>query len=262
MPRSTRIMWVRRGLYACAVAGFLTACGGGAAAVIEAPSASISIDGDAGDWSDIPSQTVELEPVLRQDVLPQTASVSVAHDGENVYVLFQVSDNLTWTEGDAHKSGAAAVMWRIDDGAAAHMGAEAESLGQSQGMVDIWHWELDCPAGSPSGGAASAADDGESGDDTVCNLDDEWSTTPSEREDDEGEGAENSLLGVWSHDGSSWIFEISRPLTTGDETDADLSDGGNLALAYWDGDNGDEGWTNLQHVVSSNAGWIEVRFEE
>lgn len=262
MPRPMRIMWIRRGVCLSAAVGLLAACGGGPAAVIEAPSASISIDGDDEDWADVPSQTVELEPVLRQDVAPHTASVSVAHDADNVYVLFEVSDNLTWTEGDAHLSGAAAVMWRIDDGAATHMGAEAESLGQSEGAVDIWHWELDCPAGSPSGGAASAAEDAASGDDTVCNLDDEWSTTPSEREDDDGEGAENSLLGVWSHDGSSWIFEISRPLSTGDETDADLSDGGNLALAYWDADNSDEGWGNLQHVVSSNAGWIEVRFAE
>lgn len=250
---------MRRGVCSSAVFILLTACGGGSAVVIEAPSASISVDGDAAEWANIASETVELEPVLRQDVPPHEATVSVAHDAENVYVLFEVTDNLTWTEGDPHMSGAAAVMWRIDDKAATHMGAEAESLGESQGMVDIWHWELDCPAGSPSGGAASEA---VGGDDTVCNLDDEWSETPSDREDDDAGGAENSLLGVWRHDGSSWIFEISRPLVTGDETDADLSAGGNLALAYWDADNGEEGWTNLQHVVSSNAGWIEVTFAE
>lgn len=259
MPCAARIVWLRRGIGSLAILALVTACGGGSAAVIDAPSASISVDGDAEDWADIPKQTVELEPVLRQEVSPHTATVSVAHDDDNVYVLFEVEDNLTWTEGDAHKSGAAAVMWRIDDAAATHMGAEDDSLGESEGMVDIWHWELDCPSGSPSGGAVSEAEDG---DDSVCNLDDEWSTTPSEREDDGGEGAENSLLGVWGHDGSSWIFEISRPLSTGDETDADLSEGGNLALAYWDADSSDEGWGNLQHVVSSDAGWIEVNFTE
>ncbi|MGB8360381.1 MAG: ethylbenzene dehydrogenase-related protein [Acidimicrobiia bacterium] len=259
MPRSSRNIWLRVLVCIFVASGVLTACGGGAAAVLEAPTVSISVDGDAADWEDVPSETIELEPVLRQDVLPHTATISVARDATNVYVLFEVSDNLTWTEGDVHKSGAAAVMWRIDDAAATHMGAEAESLGESQGMVDIWHWQLECPAGSTSGGAASATDNG---DDPVCDLDDEWSATPSEREDDDGDGAENSLLGVWSHDGSSWIFEISRPLVTGDANDADLSEGGNLALAYWDGDNGDEGWGNLQHVVSSDAGWIEVRFAD
>lgn len=259
MSRPSRNSWLRGLVCMCAASGLLTACGGGAASVLEAPTASISVDGDTSDWEDVPSETIELVPVLRQDVLPHTATVSVARDSTNVYVLFEVSDNLTWTEGDVRRSGAAAVMWRIDDAAATHMGAEAESLGESQGTVDIWHWQLVCPAGSASGGAASATDNG---DDPVCDLDDEWSATPSDREDDDGDGAENSLLGVWSHDGSSWIFEMSRPLVTGDETDADLSEGGNLALAYWDADSSDDGWGNLQHVVSSDAGWIEVRFAE
>ena len=172
MPCPWRNIRLRGLVCVFAASGVLTACGGGAAAVLEAPIASISVDGDTADWEDVPSETIELEPVLRQDVPPHTATVSVARDATNVYVLFEVSDNLTWTEGDVHKSGAAAVMWRIDDAAATHMGAEAESLGESQGMVDIWHWQLECPAGSTSGGAASATDNG---DDPVCDLDDEWS---------------------------------------------------------------------------------------
>lgn len=261
MIRVARLIVSYRGVGIVALASLLmVGCGGEDTIVLEAPSESISVDGDAADWADVPAQDLELHPVLRQEIPEHMAKVSVAHDEDNVYVLLEVTDNLTWTEGDAHKSAAAAVMWRIDDPASPHMGAEEDALGTSLGMVDIWHWELDCPAGSPTGGAVSDAGDGDPGNDAACNLDDEWSTTPSEREDDNASGAENSLFGVWGHDGSSWIFEFSRPLATGDETDADLTAGGNLAVAYWDADNGEEGWDALEHLVSSDAGWIEVDF--
>ena len=50
---------------------------------------------------------------------------------------------------------------------------------------------------------------------------------------------ENSLLGVWNHtnpveDGEgSWIFEIRRPLQTGDENDAQLEVGGASSGMAW-----------------------------
>ena len=230
----------------------------GPAIELKAPTATITVDGDASDWAGIPTADVELEAVMGLTVPTHDATVAVAHDDTNVYVLFKVEDNLLWTEGDAHKSAAASVMWQIDPDAPAHMGAEEAALTESLGMVDIWHWELDCAAGTKSGGAVSGATDGN---DPACNLDDEYAKTPFEREDDNADGAENSLTGVWNHDGTSWIFEISRPLTTGDSTDAQLKDGGKLALAYWDPDNSEEGWEGNEHVVSSEVGWIDVTFE-
>ncbi|MEE9198713.1 MAG: ethylbenzene dehydrogenase-related protein [Dehalococcoidia bacterium] len=130
-------------------------------------------------------------------------------------------------------------------------------------MVDIWHWELDCGPGELSGG-----NDAPSGNDPDCNFDDEYSTTPEEREDDGTAQAENSLAGVWDHtaraqgQGASgtWIFEMSRPLNTGDPEDGQLQLGGQaqMALAYWDADETPDGWTDAGHLQSSSGGWIEI----
>jgi hypothetical protein len=90
---------------------------------------------------------------------------------------------------------------------------------------------------------------------------------PDEREDDNSATGENSLLGVWNHtnpaeDGEGgWIFEMRRPLQTGDEQDVQLEVGGasaGMAIAYWDPDFGPEGWEDDGHVQSANQGWIEV----
>jgi hypothetical protein len=151
------------------------------------------------------------------------------------------------------------------------MGSSDDDYEVSLGMVDIWHWELDCAAGALSGGGGIAG-----GDDPDCNLDDEYATDPETREDDgkadEGEvlndTAENSLAGVWEHTASAegagaegtWIFEMSRPLQTGDSEDAQFASGGTalIALAYFDADETLEGWTDTGHLQSSENGWIEV----
>ncbi|HSL15313.1 MAG TPA: ethylbenzene dehydrogenase-related protein [Actinomycetota bacterium] len=264
-----------------AAAVLLAACGGGDAEpeaedgheeglpqrTIEAPSAAITIDGDPSDWAAIEGLDVTLEAIRGEDVEPRAATIRVAHDKKSVYVLFEVTDDYNWNPDDAHLSGSGAVMWSIEEGAGEHMGAEEPDRETSLGMVDIWHWELECAAGEQSGGAVSEPGEGEGpGDDGACNLDDEWATIPEEREDDNGAGAENSLLGVWSHtsptedSSGDWIFELRRPLETEDEQDAQLAVGETalLALAYWDPDNGDAGWDDDEHAQSANQGWIEV----
>lgn len=274
----------RRGLLVlmAVLATFAAACGGGAAdegageegehgeehevRTIEAPAATIAVDGDTADWADIAGLEVTLEAIQGQEVEPRAASVKVAHDDQYVYVLFEVNDDYNWDAEDAHLSGSSALMWAIDEGAGEHMGAEEPARNVSLGMVDIWHWELDCPLGEQSGGAVHDPGDGDPGNDGGCNFDDEWATIPDEREDDVGEGAENSLLGVWNHTDATegaqgtWIFEMQRPLETGDPQDAQFSVGGSslMAIAYWDPDNSPEGWDEKQHVQSSNQGWIEV----
>jgi hypothetical protein len=83
--------------------------------------------------------------------------------------------------------------------------------------------------------------------------------------------AENSLAGVWEHtarasgpgaDGS-WIFEMSRPLQTGDPQDAQFASGStaNVALAFFDPTEGAEGWSDAGHLQSAYNGWIEVTLE-
>ena len=275
-------MFRRHGLIlAVAAAALLAACGGGGAEpeadgptepeegtqrTIEAPSAAITVDGDSSDWAAIEGLDLTLEAIRGEGVEPRAATIKVAHDDEAVYVLFEVTDDYNWNADDAHLSGSAAVMWAIEEGAGEHMGAEEPDRATSLGMVDIWHWELECAAGAESGGSVSDPAGEDPGNDGECNLDDERATTPSEREDDNGEGAENSLLGVWSHtnateDGEgTWIFEMRRPLATGDAQDAQLTVGETalLAFAYWDPDNSDAGWGDDEHAQSANQGWVEV----
>jgi hypothetical protein len=238
----------------------------------EASAATISIDGDTSDWAAIPGAQVTLgqidfslagQPDDIGEIDPVDVTLKVAADSDNVYVLVEVPDDYDFVADDHGQSAALAVMFRIDDPAAPHMGTTEEDQESSLGKVDIWHWELDCGAGELSGG-----NDAASGNDPDCNLDDEYSTTPEDREDDGTAQAENNIAGVWDHTGraqgagaeGTWIFEMSRPLDTGDPDDARFQLGGaaNLALAYWDADETADGWTAAGHVQSSTGGWIQV----
>jgi hypothetical protein len=233
---------------------------------VSAPVASIAVDGDASDWADIEGLSFTMEAIDGESVDPKQATVKFAHDDEFIYSLFEVDDDFNWTSGDPHKAGAPSWLWAIDSDAGAHMGAEEPDRETSLGMVDIWHWELNCGIGEEQGGRVSDAGDGDPGNDAACNFDDEWATTPEDREDDNGDGAENSLLGVFTHTDptedaeGTWTFEVSRPLQTGDEQDAEFEVGGTslLAMAYWDPDSDPEGWEDDHHVQTSNQGFIEV----
>jgi len=237
---------------------------------IEAPEAEIVVDGDASDWDTIAGLELTLEPIPGVEVEPKQATLKVARDSTNVYLLLEVDDDYDWTAEDAHElSAAIGIQWAIDTDAAEAMGAEEVDQETSLGMVDIWHWELECATGIQSGGAVSDAGEGKDpGNDDACNFDDEWATTPENREDDNGSGAENSLLGVFTHSEASagvdgtYVFEMSRPLQTGDAQDAQFESGetARVAVAYWDPDNSPEGWVDEEHVQSANQGWIEVEF--
>jgi hypothetical protein len=239
---------------------------------ISAPAAAITVDGNPSDWNGIAGLDLTLEGIQGVEVPVESkeATIRVAHDDRFVYLLFEVQDDYDWNAEDAHVSGASAVMWAVLPEAGAHMGPEdPEGKGPSLGMVDIWHWELECAAGEQSGGEVSDPGSGKPGNDSGCNFDDEWATSPEDREDDNANGAENSLLGVWSHtnpsdDGAgTWVFEIRRPLQTGDEQDAQFAVGSPsmMALAYWDADQTPSGWEDDGHSQSSNQGWIQVTLE-
>ncbi len=250
----------------------------GESIAFDAASATITVDGDSSDWDAIEGVTVPLEQIeipagVDWDEPGALDSVDVtlkvATDSENVYVLLEIPDDYDFVADDHNLSASLAVMFLIDPEAGPHMGAGDDDLELSLGMVDIWHWELDCAAGALSGGG-----DPGSGDDPDCNFDDEFATDPEEREDDGGgdaivnADAENSLVGAWEHtaratgagaDGT-WIFEMSRPLQTGDPQDAQLVSGGValMALADFDADETATGWTDTGHLQSAEVGWIEV----
>ena len=240
---------------------------------LDAPMAAITVDLDISDWDGIAGLDMTLVGIEGEDVDDQAANVKVAHDGEFLYMLFSVSDDYDFNIDDHKLSPAIGVMWAITSGAGSAMGATEDDQDTSLGLVDIWHWELDCDFGAEQGGRVGGPGEGKPlGNDDACNFDDEYSTDPETREDDgnDGEaGAENSLLGVWMHtnpvaDGEgTWYFEMSRPLQTGDAQDAQFTVGGTvlLAMAYWDPDNSVEGWDDATHAVSSIDGWIQVTLQ-
>ena len=226
----------------------------------EAATGSRRIDGAAADWAGVPALDVTLESLDGAREL--SVNLQVSFDAANIYVLVSVPDDYNATPGEHEASGALAMLWAIDEEAGPHMGTDGVRLTTSLGMVDIWHWEIDCEPGVVSGGQ----DRSEDGDDPDCNLDDEYATTPFERNDDAGD---NLLTGVYDHTGrasgedaaGTWYWEISRPLATGDAQDAQFAAGGaaKLALAYWDPDQTADGWTDSGHLQSAEVGWIIVQ---
>lgn len=243
---------------------------------LSAASATIAVDGDDSDWAGIEGLTLTLAQFQipqgsdwEYDSLdPVQAEVKAAADTERIYLLFKVFDDYDFDPNDGKLSASANAMFRIEQAAGPHMGSGDQDFEQSLGMVDLWHWELDCGPGESAGGGAPG-----SGDDPDCNLDDEFSTDPEERDDDGGgpvanPNAENSLTGAWDHTGraggagadGAWIFELSRPLQTGDPEDAQFAQNTSafLALAYFDADESTIGWSDAGHLTSAGEGWIEV----
>jgi ethylbenzene dehydrogenase len=239
---------------------------------LTAASASIVLDGQLDDWADIEGIEVPLEAIPEEFREESTAgedvtvTLKVATDGANVYVLVAVPDGFDYDPDNGRRSPALAVQWAVDPEISPHMGAAEPDFKESTGMVDIWHWELDCGPGELSGGSFPT------GNDPDCNLDDEYATLTDEREDDD---ADNSITGSWDHTARAqgvgadglFVFEMARPLRTDDAQDAqfELAAPAFLALAYWDGNEGreeDGGWTDAGHVQSAELGWIEVAFEQ
>jgi hypothetical protein len=215
-----------------------------------------------------------LEPIVDRaddELEDKDVTVRMAHDSDNIYMLFTIEDDYDYVADDHNLSAAVAMMFPVDAGSGAHMGADDEEGENSTGMVDIWHWELDCAAGELNGGGAGhpAGEGKDPGNDDVCNMDDEWATDAETREDDNTATGENSMTGVWWHSNptengapGTWFFEASRPLQNGDEQDVQFTVGEStlLALAYWDADFGPEGWDDSprmdchQHRVTRCSG--------
>jgi hypothetical protein len=156
---------------------------------LDAPEAVITVDDDVSDWAGVAGLSLTLEPIVDRaddELEDKDVTVRMAHDSDNIYMLFTIEDDYDYVADDHNLSAAVAMMFPVDAGSGAHMGADDEEGENSTGMVDIWHWELDCAAGELNGGGAGhpAGEGKDPGNDDVCNMDDEWATDAETREDD------------------------------------------------------------------------------
>src|SRR3972149_1250168 len=107
----------------------------------EAASATIAVDGDATDWAAIEGATITLEQLRMENLEPSEAAeiefgpldpldvtLKVANDGTDVYVLLEVPDAFDYDAEDHNLSASLAVMFRVDEPAPPHMGAEEADL--------------------------------------------------------------------------------------------------------------------------------------
>lgn len=220
----------------------------------------IVIDGFVGDWAGVAGTTITLiRPLATTERLVNGLTLKVAYDDANIYVLAMINDDFDYNATDYHLSGSVAVLWQIDPAATPDMGG-------GMGNVDIWHWELDCGPGVPSGTNLL------SGNDPSCNFDDEWASDVFLRRDDT---IANELYGVWSHTNMSapgapgfWIFEMRRSLKTSDTMNQDrqftVNQSVGMAVAYWDPDETPTGFTNSGHYATCrdpatlDFSWIDV----
>src|SRR3972149_11789396 len=138
---------------ALAAAALILTLGGGsvarAALSLQAASATITVDGNSADWASINGlaltlQQFEIPPGSDWEydpVAPKNATLKVASDASNIYVLVEVDDTFNYVAGDHDLSAALAVMFRIDQPAGPHMGTGATDFETRLGKGDIWHWE-------------------------------------------------------------------------------------------------------------------------
>lgn len=224
----------------------------------------IIVDGFADDWSAVTGTTLTMiRPLATSERLTDALTLKVAYDDANIYVLVMIEDDFNYNASDHDKSAALAVLWQID-------AAATPDMGGGLGNVDIWHWELDSGPFEAAGGPTQGT-----GNDPEGNFDDEWSSSTTNRFDDD---LANELYGVWSHTDMSaenatgfWIFEMRRTLTTGDDQDQDYQFAVNetvgMAVAYWDPDETAAGWLPEGHYASCrdpdtlDFSWIQVTLE-
>ena len=221
----------------------------------------IVLDGLPGDWAGVPGTTFTLvRPLATTERMVDGLTLKVAYDDANLYLLLLINDDYDYNATNHDLSAAIAVLWQIDPAASPDMGG-------GNGNVDVWHWELDCGAGTLSGYYLA------SGNDPDCNFDDEWADSPMNRKDDK---FANELYGVWAHTSNmtapglpgQWVFEMRRSLKTGDTMNQDVqfAAGGTfgMAVAYWDPDETVDGWTPQAHFatckdpVTLDFSWIDV----
>ncbi|VAW07527.1 hypothetical protein MNBD_ACTINO02-1490, partial [hydrothermal vent metagenome] len=80
---------------------------------LDAPSAVITVDGDASDWALVPGLATTLEPIEAEAGEPidnRDITIKMAHDDENVYALLTVEDDYNWNPDDGKLSAAVAML--------------------------------------------------------------------------------------------------------------------------------------------------------
>ena len=256
--RASRIHTARGGLRILVLAASILLLLFAAGKTTQAQAVHVT-DGDPAEWASVPALDLAL-PSL-DGTRTVDARLQVDFDDDNIYVLVSIDDDYNRVQGALQASGSLAVQWAIDPAAGPHMGTDGVDIQTSLGLVDLWHWELDCGPDVVSGGVNLTT----GGNDPACNFDDEYATSPFDRHDD---AADNFLQGAYGHSNlaagedaaGTWYWEMTRPRATTDAQDADLTGDGPflVALAYWDADETVDGWTDSGHLQSATAGWIQV----
>ena len=116
----------------------------------DAATGARNVDGADEDWAGVPVLAVPLKSLDGQRDL--TVDLQVSFDSSRIYTLVTVPDDFNATPGDHHGSGSCALLWAIAPAAGPHMGTDGVDFATSLGLVDIWHWEIDCGPGVVSGG--------------------------------------------------------------------------------------------------------------
>ena len=248
----------------------------------EAASATITVDGDASDWSAIEGATVNLEQIRLENLDPSQAAeikfgpldpvdvtFKVANDGKNVYVLLEVPGDFDYNPADHNLSASVAVMFRVDEPAAPHMGAEEPDTRQEprhrrhlalgarlrprrrvgrqgyrrrrRSRLQSRRRVLHHP-GEPRGRRRGRRRE-----------------RRRRERPDRSLGAHRASVRRrrGRHAGSSRSPGRSQ---TGDPQDGQFASGGTayVALAFFDPNEGPDGWSDAGHLQSAYSGWIEV----
>jgi hypothetical protein len=129
-----------------------------AATKFTAAKTAITVDGSDADWASVQGATIPLKQIdvskldpaqvadLEIDIgklSPTSATLKVAADEKNIYVLVEVEDGFDYNaDPTKHNfSPSLGVMFRIDSAAPPTMGVKVEDRDRL-GVVYIWHWSL------------------------------------------------------------------------------------------------------------------------
>ena len=223
------------------------------------------LDGVLSEWTNVTSLETELHSALQNEVYPHgLATFKCQYNTSHLFLSMKIpASQYRFDPNDDHKCASVATMWQLGSQATFYemggcpkidtSGCKGTTIPNTcqEYKVDIGgHWEIS----QTKQGVMYSFGDG--------NLGDEVAASPYCRLADEN-GVEE-WAGAWSFEetSSSYIFELSRSLTTDSpSTDVQLSVGNKykMGFAFWDPNAAESGWDDPEHYVTGcGAEWIDL----